>query len=56
MVFHSIPNCKAIKNGVTIDRAFKDSTYRANNSSFCPKCMDEELIEKCMDFLDGNFK
>lgn len=53
IVYHSTPNCPAIENGVKMDVALSDSTSRVNNSSFCPKCMDEVLIRKCQDFLDS---
>ena len=56
MIFHSTPNCKAIENGVAMDRAFSDSTYRMSNSKFCPKCMDTRLIEKCELFLSDDFE
>ena len=49
IIYHSTPNCEAIKNGVTENRAFTDSLYRSNYSRFCPKCMDENLIKKCQD-------
>lgn len=52
IIYHSTPNCDAIKNGVTENRAYTDSLYRSNHSRFCPKCMDENLIEKCQDWLD----
>lgn len=55
MVYHSTPNCEAIKNGVSMDRAYTDSTYRMNNSVFCPKCMDNALIRKCEMFLQEDF-
>lgn len=55
IIYHSTPNCEAIRNGVTENRAYTDSTYRMNHSSFCPKCMDEKLIEKCQAFLEGDF-
>ena len=55
MIYHSTPNCKAIENGVSMDRAYTDSTYRMSNSKFCPKCMDKRLIQKCELFLQGNF-
>lgn len=55
MIYHSTPNCKAIENGVSMDRAFTDSTYRMSNSKFCPKCMDKRLIQKCEEFLQGDF-
>ena len=56
MIFHSTPNCKAIENGVAMDRAFTDSTYRMSNSMFCPKCMDTNLIIECKRFLSGDFE
>lgn len=55
IIYHSTPNCEAIRNGVTENRAYADSTYRMNHSSFCPKCMDEKLIKKCQVFLEGDF-
>lgn len=55
MIYHSTPNCKAIENGVAMDRAYTDSTYRMSNSKFCPKCMDKNLIQKCEIFLQGDF-
>ena len=55
MIYHSTPNCKAIKNGVAMDRAYTDSTYRMSNSKFCPKCMDKMLIQKCERFLQNDF-
>ena len=55
MIYHSTPNCKAIQNGVAMDRAYTDSTYRMSNSKFCPKCMDKNLIQKCEIFLQGDF-
>lgn len=55
MIYHSTPNCKAIENGVSMDRAYTDSTYRMSNSKFCPKCMDKRLIQKCELFLQGDF-
>lgn len=56
MIYHSTPNCKAIENGVSMDRAFTDSTYRMSNSKFCPKCMDTRLIKKCERFLSEDFE
>ena len=56
MIYHSSPNCKAIENGVAMDRAFTDSTYRMSNSKFCPKCMDTNLIRKCERFLSQDFE
>lgn len=56
VIYHSTPNCKAIENGVDMDRAFTDSTYRMNNSKFCPRCMDTKLINKCERFLSQEFK
>ena len=56
IIYHSTPNCEAIKNGVTENQAYTDSTYRMNHSSFCPKCMDENLIKKCQVFLEYDFK
>lgn len=56
MIYHSTPNCKAIENGVAMDRAFTDSTYRMSNSKFCPKCMDTRLIKKCERFLSEDFE
>ena len=56
MIYHSTPNCKAIENGVAMDRAFTDSTYRMSNSKFCPKCMDTRLIKECERFLSGDFE
>ena len=53
IVYHSTPNCPSIEYGVKMDVAFLDSAARVNNSSFCPKCMDEKLIIKCQDFLDN---
>ena len=55
IIYHSTPNCEAIRNGVTENRAYTDSTYRMNHSSFCPKCMDEKLIKKCQVFLEDDF-
>ncbi len=55
MIYHSTPNCKAIKNGVAMDRAYTDSTYRMSNSKFCPKCMDKRLIQKCEIYLQNEF-
>lgn len=55
MIYHSIPNCEAIKDGVMENRAYTDSTFRMSHSKFCPKCMDEKLIEKCQAFLEGDF-
>lgn len=55
MIYHSTPNCKAIENGVAMDRAYTDSTYRMSNSKFCPKCMDKSLIQKCEIFLQEDF-
>lgn len=55
MIYHSTPNCKAIVNGVYRNRAYTDSTYRMSNSIFCPKCMDDSLINKCNIFLQGDF-
>lgn len=51
IMYHSIPNCKAIENGVSKNKAYSDSTYRENNSVFCPKCMNDYLIELCEVFL-----
>ncbi len=56
MVYHSTPNCKAIENGVSMDRAYTDSTYRMNHSTFCPKCMDKRLIKLCERFLQESFE
>ena len=55
MIYHSIPDCKAIKDGVMENRAYTDSTFRMSHSKFCPKCMDEKLIEKCQAFLEEEF-
>ena len=51
IVYHSIPDCKAIENGVSKNKAYSDSTYRDNNSVFCSKCMNDYLIELCEAFL-----
>lgn len=51
IIYHSIPNCKAIENGVSKNKTYSDSTYRENNSVFCPKCMNDYLIELCEAFL-----
>ena len=56
VIYHSTPNCKAIENGVAMDKAFTDSTYRMSNSKFCPKCMDTNLIRKCERFLSQDFE
>lgn len=56
MVYHSTPNCKAIENGVSMNRAYTDSTYRMNYSTFCPKCMDTRLIKLCERFLQQSFE
>ena len=53
IIYHSIPDCKAIENGVTKNRAYSDSTYRENNSVFCSKCMNDYLIELCEVFLQS---
>lgn len=53
IMYHSIPDCKAIENGVSKNRAYSDSTYRENNSVFCPKCMNDYLIELCEAFLQS---
>ena len=55
IMYHSIPDCNAIENGVSKNRAYSDSTYRMNNSVFCPKCMNDYLIELCEAFLQGDF-
>lgn len=55
IIYHSTPNCEAIRNGITENRAYTDSTYRMNHSSFCSKCMDEKLIKKCQIFLESDF-
>ena len=55
IMYHSVPDCNAIKNGVSKNRAYTDSTYRMNNSVFCPKCMNDYLIEQCEAFLQGDF-
>lgn len=55
IIYHSTPNCEAIRNGVSENRAYTDSLYRENHSTFCPKCMDEKLIEKCQLFLRNDF-
>ena len=55
IMYHSIPDCNAIENGVSKNRAYSDSTYRMNNSVFCPKCMNDYLIELCEVFLQGDF-
>lgn len=55
MIYHSIPDCKAIKDGVMENRAYTDSIFRMSHSKFCPKCMDERLIEKCQTFLEDDF-
>lgn len=55
IIYHSTPNCEAIRNGVSENRAYSDSLYRENHSRFCPKCMDEKLIEKCQRFLSNDF-
>lgn len=52
IIYHSTPNCEAIRNGVTENRAYTDSTYRMDYSTFCPKCMDEGLIKACQIFLE----
>lgn len=54
IMYHSIPDCNAIENGVSKNRAYSDSTYRMNNSVFCPKCMNDYLIELCETFLQGD--
>lgn len=53
IIYHSTPNCEAIKNGVTESRAYTNSAYRSSHSRFCSKCMDEKLIEMCQDWLDS---
>lgn len=55
IIYHSTPNCEAIRNGVTENRVYTDSTYRMNHSTFCPKCMDARLIKKCQTFLEEDF-
>ena len=55
IMYHSIPDCNAIENGVSKNRAYSDSTYRMNNSVFCPKCMNDYLIELCEVFLQRDF-
>lgn len=56
IIYHSTPNCEAIRNGVSENRGYTDSLYRENHSTFCPKCMDEKLIKKCQSFLSNGFK
>lgn len=53
IVYHSTSTCPAIRNGVTIGLFFKNIDWRMNNSSFCPKCMDDTLMIKCTEWLDN---
>ena len=55
-IYHSTPDCPSIQNGIQRDVAYVDSAYRFNNSTFCPKCMDDRLIRKCEVFLSEDFE
>lgn len=51
IIYHSTSRCPKIKNGVTIGQFFKYPSWRFSMSSFCPKCMDDTLMEKCSIWL-----
>ena len=56
LLIHSTLDCPAIVNGVlTADDVYK--LYGGSNDTywstpFCTKCMDEELIEKCKEWIN----
>lgn len=56
MIYHSTPDCQAIKDGIKKNTAYTNRELRMRRSTFCSKCMDEKLIDKCQDFLKNDFR
>lgn len=50
-LYHSTYTCPYIRNGINKDWGFANSNYRKQHSYFCSKCMDDNLIRMCEDFL-----
>ena len=51
IMYHSLPDCYFVKDGIGRDNYYINDELRNTKTRFCSSCMDEELIDKCFDFL-----
>lgn len=54
-IYHSTLKCKKINNSIQINIGFNNKQSRISQSKFCSKCMDENLMLKCSEWLQSDW-